>query len=285
MHSKEQLFAESGSLLAHPPDLLRAPSFSAVSWLRHSFSGRQGGGTTVYGRAEDLNLGFTKEDDRAIVSANRLRLIAATADDEAGISWAFAHSRQIHSDTILTLRAGSLDPAEPADGLLTDVPGVFLAMLTADCVPVLLVDVRLKAVGVFHAGWRGTVAGIVRKGVARMQEEYGSNPADILAAVGPSVGPCCYEVGEEVRTRFDESFAYAVDLFDGANLNLWEANRQQLLAAGVPAANITVLAQCTACTHHEGISRFFSHRADKGVTGRMMALIGIVPDALPSEIE
>ena len=285
MSSEEQSFAAPGSKSAPPPDLLYAASLSAVPWLRHSFSARQGGLTTVYGRPGDLNLGFTKEDDRAVVARNRQHLMAVTADDVSDHPWAFSNSRQIHSDIILTLRAGSLEPSEPADGLLTDVPGIFLAMLTADCVPVVLADVRRRAIGVFHAGWRGTVAGIVEKGVARMQAEYGSDPADILAAVGPSIGPCCYEVGEEVRARFDESFAYASDLFDQANLNLWEANRQQLLAAGVPGASITVLGQCTACTQREGVSRFFSHRAEKGVTGRMMALLGIVPQALPSKIE
>ena len=95
------------------------------------------------------------------------------------------------------------------DGMMTNVPGVFLGIQTADCVPVLVADVRRRAVAAFHAGWRGTLARIVERGIGTMRLRYGSRPQDLLAAVGPSIGPCCYAVGEEVRHEFESQFAYA----------------------------------------------------------------------------
>ncbi len=198
--------------------------------------------------------------------------------------------RQVHGNVVRVIRAedgvfeGRLETAEgkavlEGDGLVTDVPGVLLGVGTADCVPVLVVDVEKRAVGAFHAGWRGTVAGIVGEGVAAMRREYGSRPEDLRAAVGPSIGACCYAVGEEVRSQFRERFGYADELFrEGAGLyvDLWEANRRQLLDAGVAAGRIEVVGECTACTREpDGRRRYFSHRAGAGRTGRMLNLIGV----------
>ena len=175
-----------------------------------------------------------------------------------------------------------------------------LAVLTADCFPVLLVDTKKKAVGAFHAGWRGTVKRIVEKGVGIMRLEFGSRPEDIHAAIGPGIQQCSFEVGEEVEDAFHTQFAYAAELFHHVqesdavrerypmlfmnqrapghgdpcikvHLDLREANRRQLLAAGVPEANITALKDCTVCQPR----KFFSHRAERGKTGRQMALVGI----------
>jgi YfiH family protein len=159
---------------------------------------------------------------------------------------------------------------------------MMLGVQTADCVPVLIADTRARAVGAFHAGWRGTVARIVEQGVATMGREFGSKPEDLIAAVGPSIGPCCFEVGEEVRVEFERAFGYAREMIsDGvggkARVNLWEANRRQLMAAGVGAEAIAVVGACTACARDEhGRRKFFSYRAEKGVTGRMLNVIGVV---------
>ena len=254
--------------------MLQAASLAALPWLRHGFSTRPGGTTAVYGQPGDLNLGFTKEDDRATVEENRRLFLEILAP---GKRWPLRTTRQTHSD--LTLRVKTPEaPLDPADGLSTALSGVFLAMLTADCVPVLLVDPKHRAIAVFHAGWRGTVAAIVEQGVHHMRQTYGSVPEDLLAAIGPSIGPCCYEIGEEVRTRFDAAFPYAASLFENHHLDLWQANRRQLQSAGLPPANITVLAQCTACTRApDGERLFFSYRTEQGVTGRMMTAIAIVP--------
>jgi polyphenol oxidase len=193
-------------------------------------------------------------------------------------------------------------PEQPlaGDGMVTDTPGLLLAVQTADCLPIIVADRKRRAVGVFHAGWRGTVKRIVEKGVGEMRKHFGSDPRDMVVAIGPGVQGCCYEVGEEVRTGFEAQFAYAGSLFREVKesdpvrekypllfltarapghsewpvklfLDLVEANRRQLLDAGVPAKNIDTMAPCTAC-HTELL---FSFRGEKGVTGRMMGAAGI----------
>jgi YfiH family protein len=224
------------------------------------------------------------------VEENRRRFLAAVCGADDGFS--LVGVRQIHSGIVHVIREGDgplegrLQTAEgkavlEGDGLITDVPGVLMGVGTADCVPVLVVDVEKRVVGAFHAGWRGTVARIVEQGVARMGEEYGSRPEDLVAAVGPSIGACCYAVGEEVRSEFVAQFGYAEDLFSrddaGAmRLNLWEANRRQLVDAGVGEAGISVVGECTACARDEGGAlRYFTHRGEKGVAGRMLNVVGV----------
>lgn len=275
--------------------LLSAASFESIPWLLHGFSTRTGGATTVYG-GKSLNLGFTKEDSREHVQENRLGLLTKLG---AGGSWPLITLRQVHSDLIHVVRSTRLGPLS-GDGLVTNVPEVALGILTADCLPVLLVDTKNKTVGAFHAGWRGTVARIAEKGLGIMRREFGTRPQDVRAAIGPGIQQCCYEVGEELREKFRSQFAYADDLFREVqdsdpvrekypllfmnmrapghgdlcvklHLDLREANRRQLVAAGVPEKRITALARCTSCNPRQ----FFSHRAEKGKTGRMMAVIGI----------
>ncbi len=159
------------------------------------------------------------------------------------------------------------------------VVGALVGVQTADCVPLLVADTERRVVAAFHAGWRGTVARIVEKGIAAMREEFESRPEDLVAAIGPSIGACCYRVGDEVRAEFGAAFGYAGELFrvseGGLWLDLWEANRRQLAAAGVE--NIWVAGECSGCgVDGAGRRRYFSHRVDKGVTGRMMSVIGVV---------
>ena len=279
--------------------MVRVSSWRKYGWLRHAFSRRDGGISTVYspvGGAGELNLGWTKEDDPALVRENRRRFIGDVAgafDGDGG--WPLVTVRQVHSDAIRVVRLGdgafegALETEEGkailvGDGLITNVPGLLVGVQTADCVPVMVVDVVQRAVGVFHAGWRGTVAGIVEKGIATMQEEYGSLPENLAATVGPSIGSCCYSVGEDVKASFMTKFEYGANLFrevDGAvRLDLWESNRRQLMAAGVSAHNIVVMGECTGCSvSASGGLRYFSHRIEGGVAGRMLSVVGIAtPD-------
>jgi hypothetical protein len=165
---------------------------------------------------------------------------------------------------------------------------------------VIVVDTKRRAVGVFHAGWRGTLQRIVEKGIGEMHRCFGSNPRDVKAVIGPGIQGCCYQVGEEVRTKFESQFAYAAKLFREVKesdpvrekypllflnarapghgelppklfLDLVEANRQQLLAAGVPKKNIENSPMCTSCNPE----LLFSYRAEKGKTGRMLGAVGI----------
>ena len=281
--------------------LLRSEKLGKLAWLVHAFSTRHGGVSRVYG-GSTLNLGFTQQDSRSAVERNRELFLKALGAANGRKSWPLVSLRQIHSDLIHRVDRMPEHPLA-GDGMVTDTPALLLAVQTADCLPIILVDRKRRAVGVFHAGWRGTVKRIVEKGVGAMRKHFGSDPRNLVAAIGPGVQGCCYEVGEEVRTKFETQFAYASSLFREVKesdpvrekypllfltarapghselpvrlfLDLVEANRRQLLGAGVLAKNIDAAAPCTAC-HSELL---FSFRAEKGVTGRMMAAVGVRPE-------
>jgi YfiH family protein len=267
-------------------DVVQVAGWERYGWLRHGFSTRSGGVSTVYADesgAGELNVGWTKEDDPAAVAENRRRLVRAAGE---GTEFKLVTVRQVHGVAVRRVGqeafAGSLETSEgkavfEGDGLMTGVSGVLLGIQTADCVPVGVVDVRQRVVAAFHAGWRGTVARIAEQGVSAMGSEYGSQTEDLVAAVGPSIGVCCYEVGDEVKGQFGQAFGYGDELFRGMRLDLWEANRRQLEAAGVPAERIAVVGECTACARNEdGRRRYFSHRDEKGFAGRMLSLVGVV---------
>jgi YfiH family protein len=299
--------------------ILRAEHLGKLPWLVHGFSTRAGGFSRAYGKG-DLNLGFTKDDARAVVERNRtafLRELGAVTGKHGGLQkasskvprttsrniassvWPVITLRQIHSDIIR--RVDSI-PEEPlsGDGMITATPGLLLGIQTADCLPVILVDAKRHVVGVFHAGWRGTVQRIVEKGVGEMHRSFGTRPRDLKAAIGPGIQGCCYEVGEEVRVKFESQFGYGAKLFREVKesdpvrekypllflsarapghsdlpkkifLDLVEANRQQLLAAGVPPKSIEASPHCTSCRP----DLLFSYRAEKGKTGRLLGVAGI----------
>ena len=267
--------------------VVTVPAWGQYPWLLHGFSTRAGGVSSVYG-GNTLNLGWTKEDDPALVAENRRRFLSAVDEEGEPV---LVGVRQVHSGSVKIIREGDralegrLQTPEgkavlEGDGLISNLPGVLLGVGTADCVPVLVVDVEKRVVGAFHAGWRGTVAGIAEHGVAKMIAEFGSRAEDIVATVGPAIGACCYRVGEEVRREFGRQFSYGAELFDeedgGIRLDLWEANRRQLVDAGVDPERIWMVQECTACAREaDGSSRYFSHRAEKGLAGRMLNVVGV----------
>jgi YfiH family protein len=289
--------------------VVRAVGWEKVAWLRHGFSTRAGGVSPIYGQGS-LNLGWTQQDDPANVARNRSRFLSEVA---GGAAAHLVTLRQIHSGLIRAVEAADREFETPdgrallrGDGIMTQVPGVMLAVQVADCVPVLVADVRRRAVAAFHAGWRGTLKRIVERGIGTMRLRYGSRPEDLVAAVGPSIGACCYAVGEEVRHEFESQFAYAEQLFREVydsdpvrekypllfltarapghssigpqiHLDLWEANRRQLLDAGLKAGRITVIGECTACARVQGGGlKYFSHRGESGFAGRSMGVVGII---------
>jgi YfiH family protein len=251
----------------------------------------------------ELNLAFTDSDDHEIVAANRGLFVAeaSTGKEVLGL----VTLRQIHSTLIQRVSSSNVHgnatvAVLKGDGMMTDEPGVLLGIQTADCIPVLVADRKNRAVAAFHAGWRGTVARIVENGVGRMRLEFGSRPENLIASIGPGIGQCCYAVGQEVREKFESQFLYAPELFrevydadpvrekypmlfltarapghselgPAMHLDLVEANRRQLLAAGLRKGAISLSGQCTGC-HTD---RFFSHRAERGFTGRMMNVVGV----------
>jgi len=271
--------------------ILQLTPFRKLPWLVHGFSTRPGGVSLLDGR-QVLNLGFMEWDTRENVAENRRLLqTALTAEN-----FTLAPLKQIHSDVIHLFSAAPADACK-GDASATNRPGLLLAVQTADCVPILIVDPQKRAVAAIHAGWKGTLARIAEKAVGRLRLELGSKPADLLAALGPSIGPCCYEVGADFVTKFTAQFADASGYFDeprtgdepnplqwlsmmppghqppprNVHLDLPKANRAQLLAAGLCPQNIFPSALCTAC--HTDL--FFSHRREGVLSGRLLSVIGI----------
>jgi len=287
--------------------ILRAQRLSKFPWLVHGFSTRVGGFSQAYG-GNALNLGFTQADSNTVVERNRAAFLQElmSAGDHGRVR-AASHPRplvtlrQLHSDIIHFVDSPS-ESQPSGDGLITATPGLLMGIQTADCLPIILVDPKRHAVGVFHAGWRGTLKRIVEKGVGEMRRHFGTRPQHIKAAIGPGIHGCCYQVGVEVREQFESQFAYAAKLFRDVEerdpvrekypmlfltarppghsvlhkkifLDLVEANRQQLWAVGVPAKSIEASSLCTNCR----TDLLFSYRAEKGRTGRMMGVVGIRP--------
>ena len=219
-----------------------------------------------------LNVGGTVGDERSRVQENRTRAFSAVGRrlDSMFDVW------QVHSVEAVFAEAPRPPEVEhrQADIIFTDRPAVTLYMRFADCVPLLLYDPKKSVVGIAHAGWLGTVRAAASTAVDSMTRRYGSKPGDILAAVGPSIGPDHYEVGPDVITQVERTFgtdAQALIQSRAAktHLDLWEANRLQLERAGV--SQIEVAGICTACH----LDDWYSHRAEKGKTGRFGALIAL----------
>jgi YfiH family protein len=257
------------------PPLLVAEDLLALGVVA-AFTGRAGGGSAA--PHATLNLGLAVGDDLRRVLANRRR--AATVLGLAGRPWAVA--RQVHSAVVLGVDAGRLGHGPPearppvgeGDGLVTRDPGVVLAMLTADCCPVLLADPAAGVVGAVHAGWRGLAGGVVEAGVAALAG-LGADPAATVGLVGPAVGGCCYEVGPDVRAAVGDRYpaALATTRAGRPALDPAAAAAQALERAGV--GQVRVAGECTFDLEE----RYFSHRRDHGRTGRQAGLIALAPSA------
>lgn len=227
-----------------------------------------------------------------VFTTRQLRLRAPAAPDIEAAAWVEAAAAvgcavddihrvsQVHGATVRVVRDRDvMQTRPPADALVSDVPGIVLAIQVADCVPLLLADRRRSAAAAVHAGWRGTSARIVAQAVAALTREFGSAPADLVAAIGPSIGPCCYRVGLELVEEFradgateDEVARWFSHQPDGALvLDLWQANRDQLVAAGVPPGSIATAALCTR-THS---TVFDSYRAEGAQAGRMAGVVAV----------
>jgi YfiH family protein len=235
----------------------------------HGFTTRSGGVSPPPWDA--LNLGGAVGDDPERVALNWERLRVA-------VGLRFARARQVHGDRIITATEPH-DPREDADAIATAQSGVAACVSVADCVPLLLADPRSGAVVAVHAGWRGTLAGIASTAVAFLSERFGADPGEVLAAVGPSIGPCCYEVDPALAARFAAAFGPAVanDSRAQPRLDLWMANERALGAAGLRPAHVDVLGKCTSCDP----DRFYSHRRDRGQTGRQVGYIAPPRPSLP----
>lgn len=257
---------------------LTFPSLEAIPFVRHAFTTRVGG--VSKGEFTSMNLSFGRGDQEENVQENYRRIC-----DAAGFVYdGLVASAQDHHTYVRRVGAaekgiGIYRPRDlkSVDGLLTNESGITLVTYYADCVPLFFVDPVKRAVGLAHAGWRGTAGRIGEETVRRMTEEFGSRPQDILAAVGPSIGPCCYEVDEPVAREFlamkdlkPEEFV-TTKAGNKYMLNLWEANRRILQNAGVLPEHLSVTDLCTKCNH----DLLISHRATGGKRGGMAAMMGI----------
>jgi YfiH family protein len=292
--------------------VLQPPALARFEWLVHGFSTRPGGASKLKtlsdGREKSesvLNLGFTEWDQRERVLENRAKFFAAVGAGKMRV----VRLRQIHSDVVHrvevveALASGNVprEDAPQGDALFTRERGALLVVETADCIPILLADPKQRAVAAIHAGWRGTLRRIAAKTLGRMQMDFGTRPEDVIVALGPGIGQCCYEVGREVAKEFQAQFPNAREWFDGPFdvlasdendpnwlpwltkrppghpvssprvwLDLIAANRAILSAAGIAPSNISSSGLCTGCRP----DLLFSYRRER-TTGRMMTAIGI----------
>jgi YfiH family protein len=237
----------------------------------HGFTTREGGVSAA--PYASLNLGTKWGDARENVVENRRRIERA-----AGARPLFA-ARQVHGAAVVRVRAGDA-PADvarhEADGLCTDAAGVALAVYVADCVPALVADPRTGAFAAVHAGWRGTLAGVLPAAVRALEDHFGARPADLRVALGPGIGVCCFEVGDEVVAAFERVISDArasgvvlQPVGGKSRVDLKAANRILLERAGVPSAAIEAGSECTSCVRE----RFYSFRRDGAQTGQHLGFI------------
>ena len=254
---------------------LSADGIDAAGGAAHGFSTRRGG--VSQGMWASLNLGVSRGDDPDHVRENYRRFFAAIGADGGRL----AVTNQVHGGVVRTvttadLRGGPCEKAGyEADGLMTDLPGVTLLVYSADCIPILFYDPCRRVVAAVHAGWRGTAAGIASTAVARMREVYGCNPADILAAIGPGIGPDCFETHEDVPNAMTAALSTAVlqhiKIKENGKfaVDLKGINATRLEQEGLLPENIAVCRECTACLG----DKYWSHRRLGTNRGSMAAAI------------
>lgn len=253
-------------------EFLASPGISTP----HGFSTRVGG--VSKGIFEGLNLGHRRGDDPANVRENYRRFCAATGTDERSI----VMTNQVHGNAVKVVTRADIKPdllaATPfeADGLATNIPGVTLCIFSADCIPVLLFDPAKGAVAAVHAGWRGTASAIAAVAVETLTREFGSDPADLCAAIGPGIGACCFETDGDVPAAMASALGSLAEPFmtrTGAgekwHVDLKAINAAILERSGVLQDHIDVSQDCTCCQH----DRFWSHRYTKGERGSQAAVI------------
>ena len=258
-------------------EYLTFPLLDEVETVRHLFSTRMGG--VSEGIYASMNLSYARGDDKEAVDENfrRIAEIFGTTPDRIVCSKQ-THTTNVRLVTEEVCGKGVLYPVEydDVDGLITNVPGILLCTSYADCVPLYFADVKNKAIGLGHSGWRGTVCRMGEAMLKSMHDAFGTKPEDVIAAIGPSICRDCYEVGEEVAEAFRQSFPeeWRFLLSEGKEagkyqLDLWEANKRVLLGAGILSDHLAVTDICTCCNSEY----LFSHRASKGKRGNLGAFM------------
>lgn len=256
-------------MLKTDPQSSQIPILTAwdSSKLSHGFLGRRGG--VSIGPYENLNLAYWVGDDSVHVDENWRRL-----REVIGAETKVARRHQVHGKEVHIVTAQNVSEKPDGDGMATATPGIILAVASADCVPILMTDAREKVVAAIHAGWRGVLAGIAREGAVAM-ESLGAKPRDLRAALGPSIGMCCFEVDAELADRFAREIPGADRHSHGgrpgkAYLDLRAIITDQLMAAGLPRESVANIGPCTRCANDQ----FFSRRASSA-SGLQLSFIGL----------
>ena len=268
--NEEHIFDEN---VVNGVPYLSYPLLEETGAVKHGFSTKLGGVST--GSCATMNISTTRGDDPEAVAENRRRIGAAIGVRPEDMTY----THQTHTTNVAVVRAEDRGRRFlETDGLVTNVPGICLVTFYADCVPLFLVDPVKKAIGLSHSGWRGTVGKMGKVTVQAMMREYGSRPEDLVAAIGPSICQDCYEVSEDVIDRFRDSFNEAVwpKLFyrkeNGKyQLDLWRANEEVFLEAGIRRENLAVTNLCTHCNQEV----LFSHRATGEKRGNLSAFLAL----------
>lgn len=249
--------------------VLKIPQWERYGGLIHGFTGRRGGKSV--GLYASLNLSYRVGDDPKIVSQNVCDVKLAIGIHDGRV----VTMKQVHGEQVAEVTDTNVKEAGEADAMVTAKANVFLGVLTADCVPILMIAPKQRLAAAVHAGWRGSLAGIAAKAVTYLAEKYDVTPADLEAALGPAIGLCCYDVGEELLTplvsRWGKLAEASVRASDGkAHLDLRRLNQTILAAAGVPRDRIFTSGPCTKCAGDD----FFSYRRAGNETGRQMGVVG-----------
>ena len=248
---------------------LTVPRWQNYDGLLHGFLGRRGGKSV--GRYAGLNVSYRVGDDNKVVSQNVCDVKLAMGIHDGKI----VTMQQVHGDNLIEVTDKQMKEAGAADALVTAENGVFLGVLTADCVPLLFIAPKQRLAAAVHAGWRGTLAGIASKTVDDFMSRYGVAAGDLEVALGPSIGVCCYEVNDDVATPLMKKWGAlttpSIAMKDGKpHINLSRLNRDILRAAGVPGTQLFQIGPCTSCAAEE----FFSYRREGGETGRQIGVVG-----------
>ena len=251
---------------------LKVSQWGKYPGLLHGFMGRRGGKSV--GPYAGLNTSYRVGDDPKVVSQNVCDMKLAVGIHDGKI----VTMRQVHGDNIIAIKDKQMKEAGEADGMVTPESGIYLGILTADCVPLLFIAPKQRLAAAVHAGWRGTLAGIAAKAVRLFKDQYGAAAGDLEVALGPSIGVCCYEVKDDVAgplmKKWGSLTTPSIAVRNGKSLiNLSRLNRDILRAAGVPGHQLFQVGPCTACSADD----FFSYRRERSETGRQISVVGWLP--------
>jgi YfiH family protein len=253
-------------------DCLRVRHWDNYHGLLHGFMGRRGGKSV--GRYAGLNVSYRVGDDNQVVSQNVCDMKLAIGIHDGKV----VTMQQVHGDNIIEITDKKIKEAGAADGMVTAQHGVYLGVLTADCVPLLFIAPKQKLAAAVHAGWRGTLAGIAEKTVRLFKSQYDVAASELEVALGPSIGVCCYEVNDDVAgplmKKWGSLTTPSIAVKNGKSfVNLSRLNRDILRESGVPGKQLFQVGPCTRCAAED----FFSYRREGGETGRQISVVGWLP--------